>query len=139
MAIHFFPRCFVGLPRPSWSKRYHQTPAVPIAGGQLVDRTGEQKQRKDGRLEHPKDQLALVSFCLSKQSIQICGRLFKIHSFIHSFLLATFSNNEDKFLEENPISFQVLGCLKHTNTLPAIFGGFSSQSQSLRRLGVESD
>lgn len=60
MAIHFFPRCFVGLPRPSWSKRYHQTPAVPIAGGHLVDRTGEQKQRKDGRLEHPKDQLALV-------------------------------------------------------------------------------
>lgn len=31
MAIHFFPRCFVGRPRPSWSKRYHQIPAVPTS------------------------------------------------------------------------------------------------------------
>lgn len=135
-----FPPVFCGASQTILVKEVPPNSSGANSRGTFGGQNGGTKTKEGWKTGTPERSTCFgENFCLSKQSIQICGRLFKIHSFIHSFLLATFSNNEDKFLEENPISFQVLGCLKHTNTLPAIFGGFSSQNQSLRRLGVESD
>ena len=84
MAIHFFPRCFSGASQTILVKEVPPNSCGANSRGTFGGPTGEQKQRKDGRLEHPKDQLALVSFCLSKQSIQICSTFQ--NPFFHSLI-----------------------------------------------------